>query len=386
VKILWVNTGRADTMSNTRLYGIPPVLEKLGDKNFVLIAGRSHTAKLPPYFLPLPILLGKLGAYRLLVALLLPFLCWKHCPQVVLTDWTSARLTKGLVLLRRLGLLRMKLVHDVRTVPVKEDAGKSWAVYAGALNYAKRHFDGLTTITEPLREEICGKFHIPSEKMAVWTSGVDIAHFHPQEAGDLRRQLGLEGKFVVFYHGSVNANRGLPELVQATRHLADLPDIRLLVVGGGNEWENLQNQVRTEGLSKVILKDSVPYDQIPRWISCADLCAVPLPDHPWWRVSSPLKLMEYLAMGKPVVLTELNAHRAILPSEEEAFYVPHCTAEDFAAGIRRAWAQKDRFAGLGTRGRRQAEKELTWERQAMILREYLQNVVEGKIVLREGLS
>ena len=335
MKILWVNSGLGKTFSNTRLYGIPPALNSMGDENKILIAGKAQTA-LPKEFVPLPVPGGRLGAYRLLVTLLLPLLCLKYRPDIILTDWMSATLTRGVVLFRRLGLLGCKLVHDVRTVPVKEDGGKSLRVFESSIGYAKANFQGLTTITETLRDEIHARFKIDPGEIAVWTSGVDPDHFQPRDSSQLRRELGLEDKFVVFYHGSVNQNRGVVELALSAQYLRDREDVRILILGGGNEWDRLQQIVKDHQLDRVILKPGVPYDQIPDWIACADLCVVPLPDHPWWRVSSPLKLMEYLAMGKPVLLTEMQAHRAVVSSDEDAFYVSGNDPQTLADGIRRA--------------------------------------------------
>jgi glycosyltransferase involved in cell wall biosynthesis len=137
-------------------------------------------------------------------------------------------------------------------------------------------------------------------------------------------------------------------------------------------------------LDQVILKPGVPYAEIPRWIALADLCVVPLPDHPWWRVSSPLKLMEYLAMGKPVVLTEMKAHRAIVEDDDDAFYIPNAEPAALAAGIRKAMAAKDRFQEVGTKGRQKAVKELTWEGQAKILEDYLERVLAGQVNIRSN--
>ncbi|HEX7344818.1 MAG TPA: glycosyltransferase family 4 protein [bacterium] len=381
MKILWVNSGLGRTLSNTRLFGMPPALWKLGDESIVLIGGRAKSP-LPDYFCSLPVPFSRLKIYRLTVALLLPYLCIRHKPDILLTDWMSAELTKLAVLFRRLGLLKCKFVHDVRTVPVKEDAGKSWRIYAGSLEYAKANFDGITTITVPLRDEITSKFGIPAQAMAVWTSGVDIEHFRPMDASEPKRKLGLEGKFVAFYHGNVQQNRGVAELVEAMDLLRDLPEVFLLIVGGGHEWATLERIKQEKRLERVILQPGVPYADIPKWIAMADLCIVPLPDHPWWRVSSPLKLMEYLAMGKPVLLTEMQAHRAVMPSDDDAFYVSRCGPQEFANGIRHAINERHRFAKLGQKGRRKAIEELTWEGQAAILKRYLENVLTGEIQLK----
>lgn len=385
MKILWINTATTKTISNTRLYGMPPQFIKWGDETHVLIGGRAD-GKLPEYFHTIPLPFGRLRLYRLLLTILLPVFLWRYRYDVVISDWLTAKMTRLGILLRRLGIIRCQFVHDVRTVPVKEDQGKSYYHYAGSLNYAKRYFDGLTTITEPLREKICSEFSFPSDQIAVWTSGVDIDHFHPLIESELRRELGLDGEFVVFYHGSIHENRGVVELAEAFDFLRDLEEIRLLIVGGGNQWERLESTVKQKKLDQVILKPSVPYREIPRWIALADLCAVPLPDHPWWQVSSPLKLMEYLAMGKPILLTDMAAHRTVIPNDENVFYVSGAVPEIFAEGIRRAFHQRERFAELGKWGRQYAVSELTWEKQAKILKEYLQQVMFKKINLRRKIG
>jgi len=134
MKILWVNSAGTDSFSHTELIEIPPVFQRRGDEVRVVVAGRSCD-RLPAYYIALPMLFGRfkayrLKAYRLLATFVLPFLCWKQRPDVILTDWISAPLTRLIVLARSFGLFGGKLIHDVRTVPVKEDGGKSRAYYS----------------------------------------------------------------------------------------------------------------------------------------------------------------------------------------------------------------------------------------------------------------
>jgi len=376
--ILWVNSSTTATMSNTRLYAIPPIFQKWGHPTYALLGGPKNE-KTPDYFITLPVPVGKLGAYRLMMKYYLPFILMRLKPDVVISDWMSGMLFQPAVTFRKMGLIKCKLVHDVRTVPVKDDDGKSWHVYAESLKYARKNFDGLTTITEPLREEICQNFDFSEDQIAVWTSGVDIDHFKPVDGAEMRQKLGLENKFVVFYHGAINENRGVVEFALAAEHLKDLPDVCLVIVGKGNEWNRLEAEVKTRNLTNVILQNGVPYTEIPKWIAMGDLCAVPLPDHPWWRVSSPLKLMEYQAVGKAILLTEMKAHRAVIPNDEDAFYVNDAEPESFAAGIRRALAERDRLKSLGEKGRENAVKTLTWENQAKVLLDYLERVMKQSV-------
>jgi glycosyltransferase involved in cell wall biosynthesis len=61
-----------------------------------------------------------------------------------------------------------------------------------------------------------------------------------------------------------------------------------------------------------MLINIVKHEQVADYISLADICVVLLPRLPWWEISSPLKLMEYLAMEKPIVLSDINAHQSIV--------------------------------------------------------------------------
>jgi glycosyltransferase involved in cell wall biosynthesis len=383
MRVIWINSGSTKTLSNTRLYGIPPIFNQWGDQTWVIIGGKRTTAT-PDYFLTLPIPFNRSGIYKLLVSFLLPLYCLRYKPDFLITDWTSAEWTRWVVLLRKLKVMKVKLIHDVRTVPVKEDGGKGRGVYSRALQYARNYFDGITTITIPLRNEICSEFQIHKDQIAVWTSGVDEKHFRPRDVTQLRRQLNLAGKFVLFYHGAVNENRGVVELVRAMEFLKDISELRLIIVGSGNQWGLLEQIVKRSMLEQVILKSSVTYAEMPDWISLADLCIVPLPDHPWWRVSSPLKLLEYLAMSKPILLTDMLAHRAVLPDDSEAFYVKNTEPEELARGIRFAISRRDSFEKMGKSGQKRASESYSWVMQAKRLKYYLQAVRDGNIYLKKA--
>ena len=77
----------------------------------------------------------------------------------------------------------------------------------------------------------------------------------------------------------------------------------------------------------------VPYAEVPKHIAIADICVVPLPDIDWWRVSSPLKVYEYLAMGKPVIMTNILPNREIVPNDEDEIFLPDIRPETIAEAI-----------------------------------------------------
>ena len=101
---------------------------------------------------------------------------------------------------------KVKFVLDIRTTPV-ELVGfqgflhRFW--FSLSVLIAKKSFDGITIITSSMKKEVCDNFDLNPDKVGVWTSGVSDTLFNPEnlslEREDLRENLGLSGKFVVFY-------------------------------------------------------------------------------------------------------------------------------------------------------------------------------------------
>ena len=102
----------------------------------------------------------------------------------------------------------------------------------------------------------------------------------------------------------------------------------------GNAVEKLKELVITKKLeSNVIINEPVEYNRVPIFIDTCDVGILPLSDIFWWKMSSPLKLIEYLAMGKPVILTDIEAHQQIINSENCEIFIDSCKPEDIRNGI-----------------------------------------------------
>jgi glycosyltransferase involved in cell wall biosynthesis len=84
------------------------------------------------------------------------------------------------------------------------------------------------------------------------------------------------------------------------------PDIKLLIVGDGDAFDDLQRireDYRLE--NQIILTGKQPYESIPAFIASSDICLLPAYNNEVMRDIVPIKLYEYLAMGKPVITTKL---------------------------------------------------------------------------------
>jgi glycosyltransferase involved in cell wall biosynthesis len=87
--------------------------------------------------------------------------------------------------------------------------------------------------------------------------------------------------------------------------------------------------------------------------------------------------MEYLALGKPVILSRIAAHIAVLPESEGAYYLETVTAEAIAKGVCYFYSRKNELERLGAMGRKIAGERFSWSVQANRLLSYL-NVIRTK--------
>jgi glycosyltransferase involved in cell wall biosynthesis len=190
----------------------------------------------------------------------------------------------------------------------------------------------------PMRaKEICMKYRIPD--VHVWPPSVDTGLFNPAKHGNarirIRRSLGIGDRILLIHHGALTHERGLYELVQAIRIVHDeRQDISLLFLGKGRAESKLRELVRSSGLDEmVIFHKPVPYNEVPEFIAAADIGVVPLPDHPQWRHQTPTKLLEYMAMGKPVIITDIAAHRSMLKDYKDAYFCKRGRPNEIAEAI-----------------------------------------------------
>lgn len=320
--------------------------------------------------------------YAVLTAILLPIQIIKFNADFVILEPDISTLSSipSLILCK---LRKTRFVFDIRSVPVDIEG------FRGFLNsfwfnlpviFAKNFFSGMTIITTRMRDEVCSQFSIDSRRVGIWTSGVSETFFDPalwNEKGiRLRNSLGLDGKFVVFYHGRICENRGIAEVVKAMEIVIQTnSNVVLFLLGSGPFAPEIKGLIQNKNLQdNVILYDAVAYEQVPPFISFSDVCIIPLPDYPYWRSQSPLKLLEYLSMEKVVIATDLPAHKEVLGDEKCAIYISSVDPEVIAKSIEYALLNKAKLANWGVSGRQIVLDQYTWANVATALEQYLMSI------------
>src|SRR5205823_5775752 len=134
----------------------------------------------------------------------------------------------------------------------------------------------------------------------------------------IRSQLGIDDNLVVGFVGSLKPWHGVDALLAAFQEAAG-SDWRLLIVGDGPERERLEDQATQIG-GQVIFTGAVSHHQIPEYVATMDIAVAP------YRASSdfyfsPLKLYEYLAVGKAVVATNVGQIAQVIHHGENGYLV-----------------------------------------------------------------
>jgi glycosyltransferase involved in cell wall biosynthesis len=228
--------------------------------------------------------------------------------------------------------------------------------------------DGYVTITEGLKRELERRFASRS-RIAVAPDGTNVANDaetrRPAFAKATADKPTPDPLFTIGYAGHLYPWKGVDLVIQA---VAALPDTRGLIIGGHEKEADL---ARVKGLatqlncaSRITFTGLIPPADVAARLREADVVTLPNPRSAISsEFTSPLKLFEYMASGRPIVASDLPSLREVLRHDENALLVEPGNPQALVAGIQRI---KD-DAPLGPRLAAQARADVaqfTWARRA----------------------
>jgi glycosyltransferase involved in cell wall biosynthesis len=138
--------------------------------------------------------------------------------------------------------------------------------------------------------------------------------------------------------------------------------VEFVLIGGGELQESLKNLAHELAIDdRVHFVGYQPYDKIPEFISQADLCLLSYPLLQFWEGNVPIKILEYMAMEKAVLCSELKVFRNITESKKCAIFVDDNVPENIADGIKYALDHQINLPEWGKLGREIVEQRFTWK-------------------------
>lgn len=218
------------------------------------------------------------------------------------------------------------------------------------------------------------------DRIVVLPNGVNLARFHPAVDGaGMRRHYGLEGQVVLGFTGSLKPWHGVDMLLRA---FADVQTalrqrtpsceqketaLHLLIIGDGPQREVLMRLSHELGVSKqVTFTGALPHAELPAHLAVFDIAVAPylFSDEFYF---SPLKVMEYLAMGRAIVAPRLGQLPALLQGVDGPCGLLYRADDhqDLARALLQLISDEELRRVLGIRAAEQAQQHYSWQRVAL---------------------
>jgi len=265
-----------------------------------------------------------------------------HSDAIVL-DYNSVPMLFPVLFLRRLfSRVPILLLHiETNVVDVGGPLRTLAFSFHDALSmkFASILFDKILFSSPMMGEFYRHMYRVSASKITVWPNVVEPEFADSADETKvelLREELGLSGQLAVLYHGTLTRGRGIIELVEAFRILKEESVMAVLVLlGYGPQRESIARYVHANSLDEIIkLRGPVHHTEVPNYIAACDVGIVPLPDYIWWRYQCPIKVLELLAMSKPLIVSDILAHRWIIGNKPVALYLKGTDPRAIADGVR----------------------------------------------------
>jgi len=234
----------------------------------------------------------------------------------------------------------------------KEHTFASWLLFS--------RIRGIIAINRIIVEDLKKIFPRSSIRYIAEPNGVDLAMFSPQDKSRARAELGLPPETpTVLYSGRFYSWKGLEIIPRAA---ALTPEIRWQMVG--DTREKFMEVVKESLPANMQFAGSQPYSEMPVWNAAADAVLVigtkRNEQSYWW--TSPMKLFEHMAAGRPIVASATPALKDVV-SEREALLYESDNAEDLARNVRQAVAGGASIDALTSQALHTAQ-DLSWSNRA----------------------
>lgn len=222
--------------------------------------------------------------------------------------------------------------------------------------------DLVLTTNETARNRHIERNGVDPSRITVVRNGPDLDLVHDTEpAPEARRP----GKQTILYVGSMGRHDGVDNLIDSIELLTTelgRDDAFCVLVGDGEAGDDVRDRCHVLGPDQAAATGWIHHTEIPAYLSAADICVAPEPSNPYNDGCTVIKLMEYMALGKPIVAFDLPEHR--VTAGDTAVYARPNDSLDFALKLSALMDDKQRRNDMGVAARERVNEHLSWEHQA----------------------
>jgi glycosyltransferase involved in cell wall biosynthesis len=237
-----------------------------------------------------------------------------------------------------------------------------------------RTADRVISTNQSYREIALTRGKVPPARVVVVRSGPRLHRFQAAPPSPERKN---GQPYVVGYLGVMGPNDGLDYLLKAAAHIVHerrRSDIHFVLIGGGDLYAELTAMNRALRLEPFVrFTGRIPDEEVVALLSTADLCVAPDPKDALNDLSTMNKIIEYMALGKPMVAFDLREAR--VSAGDAAVYATPNDPVELGEKIVELLAQPQRRHAMGVCGRQRFEQQLAWEHQERTLVALYQDLI-----------
>lgn len=237
-------------------------------------------------------------------------------------------------------------------------------------NFSLRKANLIVVVSDVLKEELL-KRGIKENKILVNYNGVDPEEFNPNINGlKIRKKYNLENKIVIGAVSTFGVWHGMPVLAKSVKAIIQkfqIPNskfqIHFLFIGDGVQRPECERIIRKDRMENyVTFTGIVPYNEVPKYLAACDILVsphVPNPDGSEF-FGSPTKIFEYMAMGKPIVASNLGQIGEILEDKKTALLIEPNNIDKLVEALIILIENKDLQKELGKNARNKVIISFSW--------------------------
>lgn len=218
---------------------------------------------------------------------------------------------------------------------------------------------------------------VAEERIRVIPNGINLDRFDADnDGGRVRGKLQLTGKVILGFTGFMRDWHGLERVIDVMAAAPNRDQLHFLVVGDGPARAALEDHAKTHGMAdQLTVTGIVARDDVADYVAAFDIALQPQVVE----YASPLKLFEYMALGRAIVAPDQRNIREVLTQGRDALLFDPANMEDFANAIRRLVSDGDLRQTLG-RGAIDTihARGFTWDANAARVEEIFASLLDGE--------
>jgi len=279
-------------------------------------------------------------------------------------------------------LLGVKFVfdhHDINPELYIAKFGRKDLFYRAMLWFERLTFktaDFSIATNESYKKIAIERGKMPADKVQVVRSGPSLERIKIQPP---QKQYKKGRNFLIGYVGVIGVQEGLDLLLESVKYLVSKRnDVQFAIVGGGTSLEDVKNMAVEMGVDEYVdFYGRVSDQMLLDVLNTCDVCVNPDKPTEMNNLSTMNKIMEYMAMKKPIVQFDLKEGRA--SAQQASLYALNNDTDDFAEKIMWLLDHEEESAEMAEYGYKRVLNKLSWDHESVKLKEFYVKVLNLKV-------